>query len=286
MADRTGRRLPFEPREGPATMEDRAGKSHETPVFAVSVALCGKGGVGKTALSTLMVQGLRRTGKRILAVDADPAMGLTLALGAGRPKTIGQIREHVIRVARKRDSQETERVADMVDYYLLESLVEKDGFSLLAMGRTEVLGCYCPVNSLLREAVEALSASFDLMVLDAEAGLEQINRKVLRRVDNLVVVSDPSARGFHTAGAMRELVQSQEELRPGRIGLVVNRCPPGSEGDWERSAREQGLELLGTIPEDTMLGEMDRSGNTLLDLPADSEAMRGVRAVLARLGLP
>lgn len=104
-------------------MESTAEKSAETQPQAISIALCGKGGVGKTALSTLMVHGLRQTGKRILAVDADPAMGMTLALGAGRPKTLGQIREHVIQVARKRDSQETERVADMVDYYLLESLV-------------------------------------------------------------------------------------------------------------------------------------------------------------------
>jgi len=266
-------------------MESTAEKALETEPSAISVAVCGKGGVGKTALSTLMVHGLRQTGKKILAVDADPAMGLALALGAGRPKTIGQIREHVIQVARKRDSQETERGADMVDYYLLEALVEKDGFSLLAMGRTEVLGCYCPVNSLLREAVEALSASFDLMVLDAEAGLEQINRKVLRRVDNLVVVSDPSARGFHTAGTMQELVQSQAELRPGRMGLVVNRCPRDAREDWDQRAREQGLELLGTIPEDPTLRDMDRAGESLLDLPPESEALRGIGKVLAKLSL-
>lgn len=266
-------------------MERRKEEPLEGRVRAISVAVCGKGGVGKTALSTLMVHRLRQTGRRILAVDADPAMGLTLALGAGRPKTIGQIREEVIRVARRHDSQETERVADMVDYYLLESLVEKDGFSLLAMGRTEVLGCYCPVNSLLRDAVEALSASFDLMVLDAEAGLEQVNRKVLRRVDNLVVVSDPSARGFHTARTMRELVQSQAELQPGLIGLVVNRCPPHSEACWEQNAREQGLELLGTVPEDPILQEMDRAGESLLNLSRDSDAMRGVGSVLARLAL-
>jgi CO dehydrogenase maturation factor len=266
-------------------MESPAERTPETEPSAISIAVCGKGGVGKTALSTLMVHGLRQSGKRILAVDADPAMGLALALGAGRPNTIGQIREHIIQVARKRDSQETERVADMVDYYLLEALVEKDGFSLLAMGRTEVLGCYCPVNSLLREAVEALSVSFDLMVLDAEAGLEQINRKVLRRVDNLVVVSDPSARGFHTAGTMQELVQSQAELTPGRIGLVVNRCSQDAKEDWDERAREHGLALLGTIPEDGKLREMDQAGQSLLDLPAESDAMRGIREVLTRLGL-
>jgi len=265
-------------------MESTAGKSVEAQPRATSIALCGKGGVGKTALSTLLVHGLRSTGKRILAVDADPAMGMTLALGAGRPKTLGQIREQVIQVARKKDSHETKKVADMVDYYLLESLVEKDGYSLLAMGRTEVLGCYCPVNTLLRQAVEKLSASFDLIVVDAEAGLEQVNRKVLRKVDNLVVVSDPSARGFHTAGTMKELVESQPELRPDRIGLVVNRCPAEWARNWDEIAGEHGLELLGAIPEDERLRSMDQEGESLLGLPPDSDAMCGVRSVLIRLG--
>ena len=252
---------------------------------ARSIALCGKGGVGKTALSTLIVHLLRETGRRILAVDADPAMGLTMALGAGTPKTLGQIREHIIQVARQRDTEQTRQMADMVDYYLLEALVEKDRYSLLAMGRTEVLGCYCPVNSLLRDAVETLSASFDLMVLDAEAGLEQINRKVLRRVDDLLVVSDPSARGFQTAGMMRELVRSQEELRPDRIGLIVNRCPSDAATDWAKGAERHGLELLGVIPEDPALRARDEAGESLLTLPEESEAVRGVRSVLDRMGL-
>jgi CO dehydrogenase maturation factor len=84
---------------------------------------------------------------------------------------------------------------------------------------------------------------------------------------------------------MKELVESQSELRPGRIGLVVNRCPPGSGEDWEKSAQEQGLELLGTIPEDDRLRDMDRVGQSLLDLPADSGAMRGISSVLTRLAL-
>jgi CO dehydrogenase maturation factor len=252
---------------------------------AISLALCGKGGVGKTALCTLMIHILRQTGKRVLAVDADPAMGLTMALGAGRPKTLGQIREHVIQVAKRRDPSETRQVADMIDYYLLEALVERDGFSLLSMGRTEALGCYCPVNSLLRTAVEGLSVSFDLLVLDAEAGLEQVNRKVLSHLSHLVVVSDPSARGFVTAGMMQELVHSQEELRPGRIGLVVNRCASDLQVDWEQNARQQGLELLGAVPEDAVLRDLDQAGESLLHLNPESLALGAVRSVLDRIGL-
>ncbi len=259
--------------------------SREDHSSAKTIALCGKGGVGKTALTTLIVHLLRQTNKKILAVDADPAMGLTMALGAGHPKTLGQIREHIIQVARNRDTQQTQQVADMVDYYLLEALAEKDRFSLLAMGRTEILGCYCPVNTLLRSAVETLSASFDLLVLDAEAGLEQINRKVLRKIDHLLVVSDSSARGFQTAGMLQELAQSLTELRPGRIDLIVNRGPVGSETNWEEKASQQGLNLLSIIPEDPLLQKMDQEGKSLLDLSVESPALQAVGTMLKRLKL-
>jgi CO dehydrogenase maturation factor len=84
---------------------------------------------------------------------------------------------------------------------------------------------------------------------------------------------------------MKELVESQSELRPGRIGLVVNRCPLDAQEDWDERARQQGLELLGTIPEDPILRDMDREGESLLDLPSESDALRGIGLVLAKLGL-
>ncbi len=259
--------------------------SSEVISSAKSIAVCGKGGVGKTALTTLIVHLLRQTGKKVLAVDADPAMGLTMALGAGKPKTLGQIREHIIQAAKNHDRQQTQQVADMVDYYLLEALAERDRFSLLAMGRTEILGCYCPVNTLLRNAVETLSSSFDLLILDAEAGLEQINRKVLRKIDHLLVISDPSARGFQTAGMLQDLVQSQTELDPGRIDLIVNRCPVASEINWDQKASSLGLNLLCKIPEDPLLQKMDQEGKSLLDLSIESTALQAVGTMLERLDL-
>jgi CO dehydrogenase maturation factor len=139
------------------------------------LAVCGKGGVGKTAFTSMMSRVLLESGKagNLLLIDADPAMGLPNALGIDVRHTMGQVRENIIETARKGKKKETVQLVDTLDYMALEALIETDDFALLAMGRTETLGCYCPVNDLLRGAIESLSKSFDTIIIDGEAGLEQ-----------------------------------------------------------------------------------------------------------------
>jgi len=165
------------------------------------LAVCGKGGTGKTASTAMMARALyeSKKAKRLLLIDADPAMGLLSALGLKAQKTMGEVREKIIKTAKKGSKEETARIGDMIDYMVFEALTERDTFALLAMGRTETLGCFCPVNTLLRKAIETLSESFDTILIDGEAGLEQINRQVVRRLDTLMIISDPSSRGIETA---------------------------------------------------------------------------------------
>ena len=105
-----------------------------------------------------------------------------------------KVREDIIHTARGGDQSERTQLADRLDYMLLEALVETEAFALLAMGRTETLGCFCPVNDLLRGAVEALSRSFDTILIDGEAGVEQINRQVVRRVSRPDVAATAAHR--------------------------------------------------------------------------------------------
>ena len=120
------------------------------------IAVCGKGGVGKTAFTAMMRSALLESGKagRLLLIDADPAMGLPIALGVNVARTMGQVREQIIQTARRGEKEEKFHLIDMLDYMALEALVEMEDFALLAMGRTETLGCYCPVNDLLRGTIE------------------------------------------------------------------------------------------------------------------------------------
>jgi CO dehydrogenase maturation factor len=106
----------------------------------------------------------------------------------------------------------------MLDYRVFEALTELDTFSILAMGRTETLGCFCPVNTLLRGAIETLSESFDTILIDGEAGLEQINRQVVRRLQALLIVSDPISRGVETAWVPAQTTNKRGVLRwPARM---------------------------------------------------------------------
>ena len=131
------------------------------------IAITGKGGVGKTALTAMMTKILveSRGGFKILLIDGDPAMGLPIALNVEVRKTIGEAREAIINTAQSSKKEDRVRIADMLDFLILDTLAEMDGFSLLAMGRTETIGCFCPVNDLLRAAIESLSKSFDIILI-------------------------------------------------------------------------------------------------------------------------
>ena len=157
-------------------------------------AVCGKGGVGKTAFTAMLTRVLLEGGvaDRLLAIDADPAQGLTHALGMRVEKTMGQVRETILAAAQSGTDTELTELAGTLDYMVMEALVEHDNLALLAMGRSESLGCFCSVNAILRDAIKLLSQRFDILVIDGEAGVEQINRQVVDRIDHLIMVTDTS----------------------------------------------------------------------------------------------
>ncbi len=253
------------------------------PAARTLVAVCGKGGTGKTAFTAMMARALLESGRsgRLLLIDADPAQGLTNAAGVKVRRTMGQVREDIIHTARGGDQSEKTQLADRLDYMLLEALVETKAFALLAMGRTETLGCFCPVNDLLRGAVEALSRSFDTILIDGEAGVEQINRQVVRRVDALIIVSDATARGLQTAALVHRMVREDHVIECGRLGLVFNRVT-GDRPLLERSARDIGLDVLGFVPQDENIARHDLVGHPILELPADSPGLVAVRGIVDR----
>lgn len=243
------------------------------------VAICGKGGTGKTVLAALTTKVLiehNRAG-RLLLIDADPAMGLCNALGVKVRQTMGQVREEIIKTARK-GRDERKRLLEMLDYLILQTLTETDKFALIAMGRTETLGCFCPVNSLLREAIESLSQNFDTLIIDGEAGLEQINRQVMQRVDTLVIVSDATSRGIETARLIKGMVEHERIVECKTVGLVFNRVQ-GNEQMLKESAKKLGLAVFGYIPQDSEIAHYDLIGKPIIQLTS-SPALDAVRHIV------
>ena len=240
--------------------------------------MCGKGGVGKTAFSALLARALLETGtKPLLLIDADPAGGLVSAIGERVSKTLAGVRETLIAAARRGGDAEKTHLARQLDYLVMESLLERPGYSILAMGRPREKGCFCPANTLLREAIDLVAGPFAATIIDAEAGIEQIQREVTRRVDRVIAVTDGSRRSSEILTTIAEMVGA------GRVSAVVNRV--SGESAEEESGLPEGVERLGAIPEDPELQRFDREGRPLWELPLENEAVVAVAGIAAKLRL-
>jgi CO dehydrogenase maturation factor len=197
---------------------------------------------------------------------------------------MGQVREEIIRTARGSDKEKKERLNSMLDYMVLEALIETERFALLAMGRTETLGCFCPVNNLLRDAIETISKNFDTIIIDGEAGLEQINRQVVRRVDTLILVSDATSRGIQTASQIKKIVENDKVIEVKKMGLVFNRVQ-GNDELLKQAARDTGLKVFGYIPQDDEVARHDLIGKPLSELPSTSHALAAVRTIVENISI-
>lgn len=247
-----------------------------------TLAVCGKGGVGKTSFSALMVRHLaKKREKKILAIDADPSGGLAYALGVRVAKSVDDIRKdliHNIKHGRVQDSKDT---LHRLDYEIFDALEEADGFALLAIGRPEDEGCYCKVNSLLKDIISDLAGSFDYVLIDGEAGIEQINRRVMKAVDYLIMLSDTSAKGIAVAQAIYEVATTNNAVDFSRIGLVLNRVR--SEDEVRQISERIPFELIDWIPEDDLIRDYDFEGRSLAELPSSSPARQRVAGILEKL---
>ena len=249
-----------------------------------TIAVCGKGGVGKTTVAALMVRAMADSGnRRILAIDADPAIGLSYALGVDVVKTVDDIRNDLIRKVREDKIDDKANTLRMLDYEVFGALSERKGFSLLAIGRPEGDGCYCQVNHLLKDVIESLSVNFDVIVIDGEAGIEQINRRVMKNVDHLVLVSDTSAKGVNVAKIIRNVARDNQAVDYKSTGLLLNRIR--DEGEVEMIMNRLDLNLLGWIPEDELVREYDLEGRPYLDFPNESLTSTAIQGILHSIGI-
>lgn len=245
------------------------------------IAVCGKGGVGKTSISALIIKVLlEQKGARILAIDADPAIGFSTALGVKVGRTVDDIRNELIANVRKSGIKEDKiSIISGLDYKVFEAMVEKDGFAFLAVGRPETEGCYCRVNNYLKEIIEGLAAQFDYVVIDGEAGIEQVNRRVMEKVTHLLLVSDASLKGINVIKTIHKV--SDRVVKYDRAGVILNRL----KNEDELNAADIGsLELLGFLAENDTIRRFDIEGKALLNLP-EGPYIDAVREILNAFGV-
>lgn len=252
------------------------------------IAVAGKGGVGKTTLTGLIIQYLGEKGKGpILAVDADANSNLNEVLGVEVESTLGDVREEVARAEMAKDNPIPAGMskADYMEFKFDDALIEDDDFDLLVMGRTQGKGCYCFVNGLLQAQLQRLQKNYPYIIVDNEAGMEHISRGVLPSMQTAILVSDCSRRGVQAVGRIAELIR-ECDMHPQEIGLIINRAPGGvlNEGTKEE-IEKQGLKLLGVVPQDESVFEYDCEGTPTIQLPEDSPVKKAVREIVDKLDI-
>jgi CO dehydrogenase maturation factor len=242
------------------------------------IGMTGKGGVGKTTLSSLIINWLVSQGETpVLAVDADSNANLHEALGIELRATVGGIREDA------RDQVQGLKGVSKQEFLELrvqDSLVEQDGYDLLVMGRPEGRGCYCFANNVLRDVLDRLVQNYRHVVIDSEAGLEHISRRTLLAVDQMIMVSDCSVRGVHTLGRISSLID-EVKLDVKERGLIINRAPNGVLPPIvQREVEAIGLPLLAAIPLDPNITALDAAGNAFAAIPKNAPARMAIEAML------
>jgi CO dehydrogenase maturation factor len=244
--------------------------------MTTTIALAGKGGTGKTTVAALLIRALlKRGGAPLLAIDADPAANLHLALGLPMPFSVGEIREDMSEAAQNGQLGVSISRHDYLTREIQMALEEGTQIDLLAMGRPEGQGCYCAVNHLLRQIIDELSKNYTTVVVDNEAGMEHISRRTTRDVDLLLLITDPTVRGVRTAAGMAQLARDLE-INVGHLLLVVNRVEGDLPEPLQAAILELGLEVAAAIPADPRVNELDALGSPLLDLDDSSPAAQTV----------
>jgi CO dehydrogenase maturation factor len=218
--------------------------------MTITIALAGKGGVGKTTISAMVIKYLvQNKPGPVLAIDADPSSNLNMVLGLDLDWTVGDIREDML---------------------------------LIAMGRSEGTGCYCAVNHNLREVIDSISKNYRYIVIDNEAGMEHLSRRTTRDVQHLLIVSDPTQRGIVAAERIASF-RNDLDIHIENAYLIINRLSEELPFALQTEVDRLGIPLLGTVVADIELSRYEFTGKPLVDLGNDSPVYQAVAGMMSKI---
>ena len=251
-----------------------------------TIAVAGKGGVGKTTTCGMMIDYLcKKSRGPILVVDADANSNLNEVLGVDVETTLGAIREEMANAELKGTIPSGMTKADYAEFKFTSAIVEEDDFDMLVMGRTQGKGCYCFVNGVLKTQVDKYAKNYQYVVMDNEAGLEHVARGTLPHVDTMLLISDCSRRGVQAVARIAEMIREME-LNPTQMGLIINRAPNGVLDDGVRAEIEKhGLTLFGVLPQDDSVYRCDCDGEPSSKLPESNPVKVALKGIMQSIGL-
>ena len=251
-----------------------------------TIAVAGKGGVGKTTTCGMLIDYLcKKKNGPVLVVDADANSNLNEVLGVEVETSLGAIREEMAQAEMKGTIPAGMTKADYADFKFNSAIVEEDDFDMLVMGRTQGKGCYCYVNGVLKTQVDKYAKNYSYIVMDNEAGLEHVARGTLPHVDTMLLISDCSRRGVQAVARIAEMVQEMN-LNPGKMGLIINRAPNGVlDAGVKEEIEKHGLTLFGILPHDDAVYRCDCEGEPSSKLPDNDPMKLALKGIAQSIGL-
>ncbi len=262
--------------------------------MTTTIALAGKGGVGKTTIAGMVIKYLTQSQDgAILAIDADPSSNLNMVLGLDLEWTVGDIREDMLTQVKTSLTASGAAMGalpggvskhEYLDYEIRSSLAEGNHFDLIAMGRSEGPGCYCAVNHNLRDVVDSISKNYRYVVIDNEAGMEHLSRRTTRDVEHMFVVTDPTQRGLVAAQRISDL-RNELDIRVENAYLILNRLSGEMPPALQEAVEKLPIPLLGVVPSDSELMDFEFSGRPLVELGDDSPVYRSVADMMTQISI-
>jgi len=255
----------------------------------MKIAVTGKGGVGKTTLSSVLSYLFASEGMKVIAVDADPDANLASALGI--PKEAASGIRPVAEMNELIEERTGSRPGDMGGIFKLNPKVDDlpeglgyriNGITLLVMGKSKAAasGCYCPENVLLRRLLKHLVVERDeVVIVDMEAGIEHLTRGTAGSVDAFIVVVEPGQRSIQTAGVVREAAR---QLGVPKVFVVANKVRGEADIDFIKTGLGD-MELAGHISFDGAVMEADIRGASPFEYsPRTVEEVRSIKTAIEK----
>ncbi|MFW9772767.1 MAG: AAA family ATPase [Candidatus Thorarchaeota archaeon] len=253
------------------------------------IAFSGKGGVGKTTSLALFLKYILDTKDKldILVIDSDPDANVADVIGeeVNFCDTIGGKMKILKDKIQKRQLPLDVPKNQIIEGDVYKCLIEMNDFDLLEMGRQEGEGCYCYINSVLKNVIDTLAKNYDITLLDSPAGLEHFARKTGRNVTDLIIVTDPSKMGIHTLKRILEITK-EVELKFENIWVLGNRFPDNLKEILEKeieNINHEKVKLLGFIPNDDKISVINLTGGNLLELPQDNPSYKIAKEIFAKI---
>ncbi len=242
------------------------------------IAVVGKGGVGKSIITALLAKAISENNiYKLLLIDADPAYPhLSVMLNLKPKKSVESIRSEIIQNTLQKQ-KDVKEIAENIDFYVYNAIEESKSFSLLSIGQPEDSGCFCPSNTLLKKVIESISRDFDIVLIDCEAGLEQISRKVIENIDYLLIITDISLRSVDTAVTISKM--GKKFTKSEKSGVIINKSE-GNISNIIEKIKSHGLDLIGVIPRDPKISELDLNAIPMTSIGQNNRSYQKIKEIL------